>query len=539
MLIDRRLLMKGAALGAGALAIPAWAQAVVEARGFTHDVASGEPGADRVLLWTRYVPATGQSARLRWQVARDAGFGTIVARGETEASAGRDWCVKPVVDRLAAGSWYFYRFIDEDGAASPVGRTRTLPDGPLDRFTLGVFTCANLPFGYFNAYGHAAGRRDIDLLLHLGDYLYEYPRGTYPALAQAVPGRIIDPAHETLALADYRLRHAAYRLDPDLQRLHRQFPMVVMWDDHESANDSWQGGAQNHDPASEGDWQVRKAAAKQAFREWLPVSDEDWAVYRIGDLADLFRLDTRLHGRSQQLNLTTFLRGKEDTDRALAEFRDGPWHDPARTLLGQDQEQWLYAALRSSVAAGAKWQVLGQQVIAGSMSLTPEMAALVSQPDDAARARMQTGLAAARAGLPSNMDAWDGYPAARDRLLAAALEAEAQLIVLAGDSHNAWAFDLDRDGTPAGAEFAVHSVTSPGYEARVPGDAAAFARTAVAGNRQLRWADTSRRGYLTLELTPEQVTGQWHFLETVREPSLALSGMHGMSVARGRNRFAS
>jgi alkaline phosphatase D len=181
--------------------------------------------------------------------------------------------------------------------------------------------------------------------------------------------------------------------------------------------------------------------------------------------------------------------------------------------------------------------VLGQQVIAGSLSMTPEIAALLSQPDDLTRSRMQRALAAARAGLPVNMDQWDGYPAARERLLAAAIEAEAQLLVLAGDSHNAWAFDLDRGGMPAGAEFAVHSVTSPGFETSVPGDARAFARTVAAGNRQLRWADTSRRGYLTLELTPEVATGRWHFLETVREPSLSIAAVEAMTVARGRNRF--
>jgi alkaline phosphatase D len=242
MLIDRRWLLKGATLGLGALAVPGWAQAVVEARGFTHDVASGEPGRDRVMLWTRYVPPAGQGNRLRWEVARDLEFGAVVARGEVEASPERDWCVKPVAQGPRAERLVLLPLSSTSPArSSPTGRTRTLPDGLLDRFTLGVFSCANLPFGYFNAYAHAAARQDLDLLVHLGDYFYEYQPGVYPSFEQAVPGRVIEPAHETVALADYRLRHACYRLDPDLQRLHRNFPMILSWDDHESANDSWQG----------------------------------------------------------------------------------------------------------------------------------------------------------------------------------------------------------------------------------------------------------------------------------------------------------
>ena len=537
MPIDRRLLLKGATLGVGALAIPGWAQAVVEARGFTHDVASGEPGHDRVMLWTRYVPPAGQNSRLRWEVARDADFGSVVARGEAEASPERDWCVKPVADGLAPGAWYFYRFLDGSGVTSATGRTRTLPDGPLDRFAIAVFSCANMPAGYFNAYAHAATRQDIDLLLHVGDYSYEYGPGVYPPPAQAVPGRIAEPEHETVALADYRLRLASYRLDPDLRRLHRMFPMIAAWDDHDSANDSWQGGAQNHQPATEGAWSVRKAAAMQAYREWLPVSDDDWAAYRIGDLADLFRLETRLAARSQQLSFGAMLQGAEGQAASLAALRDGPWQDPARTMMGPVQEAWLGERLSRSVADGVRWQVLGQQTVMGSLSMTPEIAALIDQSSEAGRLRTQAALAAARAGLPAGLDQWDGYPAARARLLSWALAAQANMIVLSGDSHNAWGFDLDLLDVPVGVEFAGHSVTSPGYETRVPGDAGEFARTMVAHNRQLRWADTSRRGYLTLALSPERATGTWHFLDTVRERSLALAGSHSMSVARGTNRL--
>jgi len=537
MLIDRRLLLKGAVLGAGVLALPAWAQ-VLGRRGFTHDVASGEPGPDRIMLWTRFVPEAGASGRLRWQVARDAEFAAVVTEGEVEAAPERDWCVKPVADGLDSNGWYFYRFLDGAGQSSPVGRTRTLPDGPTDKFTLGVFSCSNLPFGHFNAYAHAAARSDIDLMVHLGDYIYEYPVGTYPSLEQAVPGRMIEPATEILALADYRLRYASYRSDPDLQRLHRLFPMIMMWDDHETANNSWTGGAQNHQPETEGPWEVRKAAFTQAYREWMPVADVTRASYRIGGLADLFRPETRVTGRDRQLEVPGS-QGSADRSAALREFRDGPWQDPARSMLGLEQERWLADGLRRSASDGVRWQVLCQQVIMGSLAFPPEIVTAVGENmTDALRQRTELAVEQSQAGLPMNLDMWGGYPAARTRLLGSSQEAGANLIVLSGDSHNAWAFELPNAGAPAGAEFAVHSVTSPGNESSIPADPAAVARAYVGRNEQLRWAETSRRGYLTVELTPERATGEWVFMDTVLQPSLAVAARHAMHVAHGTNRFA-
>jgi alkaline phosphatase D len=537
LMINRRQLLHVGAFGVGALATPG-AAVLLAARGFSHGVASGEPGAHSVMLWTRYVPATA-GARLDYQVSSTADFATVLAGGTVEAEAERDWCVKPVVAGLQPDRWYYYRFIDPDGRFSPVGRTRTLPQGPVERFRIGAFTCANLPFGWFNAYGHAAGRDDLDLLVHLGDYLYEYRRGEYPSAAQALANRLVEPAGEAVALADYRLRYASYRADPELQRLHQLFPMIVMWDDHESANDSWSGGADNHQPATEGDWRTRKAAAMRAFREWLPVSDESWVRYEIGDLATLFRLESRLTARSQPLDLGAALRGRSDVAETLVRFRDGPWSDEGRTLLGREQESWLAAGLGASVRQGTKWQVLAQQVVMGSLFLSPEIAAfLAADAGEEAHRRTALGLAAARAGIPFNLDAWDGFPAARERLLRSAQEAGANLLVLSGDSHNAWAFDLDRRGDRVGTEMGVHSVTSPGFEAYAGRTSPAEVTHAVlARNRQLKWADTSRRGYLTLELTPERAVAQWHLLETVRERSSRLTDTHRMTVRNGENRF--
>jgi alkaline phosphatase D len=537
--LDRRLLLKAGALGLGALAAPGVA-AIAAARGFTHGVASGEPRQRSVMLWTRYVPASGTRARLHWQVSPTADFRRIAAEGDVAAEAEHDGCVKPVVTGLKPGRWYYYRFRDGRGASSVVGRTRTLPEGRTDRFSLGIFSCANLPFGWFNAYAHAAGRRDLDLIVHLGDYFYEYARGTYPSAGEAMAGRIIEPPGEAAALDGYRARFAAYRADPDLQALHRLFPMVMMWDDHETANDSWSGGAENHQADKEGPWSVRKAAAQRAYREWLPVSDNAWEAYEIGDLATLFRPETRLTARSEPPDYARLIAGKQDVKAALAGFRDGAWHDPERTMLGSEQEAWLTGALRRSTAQGTRWQLLAQQTVMGAVALPPEAKGWIA-PDapEFIRRRSGLGLTASALGLPLNLDSWDGYPAARDRLLRSALDADANLVVLSGDSHNAWAFDLKLEGHAAGAELAGHSVTSPGLEAYAPRIAPAeIARGMIARNPALKWTDVSRRGYMSLTLTRDRAEGEWHLLDTVRQRSTKLAGSRRMRVQRGTNRFA-
>lgn len=537
--IDRRLLLKAGTLGLGALAVPGVAQ-IASWVGFTHGVASGEPRQRSVMLWSRHVPIRGDSSRLGWEVREEDDPRRVAAAGEVLATPETDFCVKVTATGLKPGRWYRYRFLNLDGAAAATGRTRTLPEGRTRRFTLGVFSCSNLAFGHFNAYAHAADRPDLDLLVHLGDYFYEYERGKYPAPGQALAGRILDPSGETVALADYRLRHAAYRSDPDLRRLHASAPMVMMWDDHESANDSWSGGAENHDPAKEGPWSVRKAAAQRAYREWLPVSDNAWESYEIGDLATLFRPETRLTARSRPLEFGEQLRRGEDIKASLIRFRDGAWRDPQRTMLGTGQEAWLAGAFKRSAGQGTRWQILAQQTIMGSFALPLEARSWL-RPDapDQVKRLTAVGSAASEVGLPLNLDAWDGYPAARDRLLRSALDADSNLVVLSGDSHNGWAFDLDLAGTPAGAEFAGMSVTSPGLESYTPGvSPSEVARALRARNPALKWADLQRRGYMTLTLTPKRATGEWLSLDTVRTRSTRLAGRHSMSVTRGTNRFA-
>ena len=534
--LDRRTLLAGGALGAGLAAMPLAAQA--RAKGFTHGIASGEPHANGVLLWTRFVGSN--EAKLAWQVSDSAEFARVVAEGETMAGPERDWCAKAQVTGLEPDSWYYYRFVGPDGSRSAVGRTRTLPVGPTSRFRLGVFSCSNMGFGYFNAYAHAAEANEFDLLLHLGDYLYEYQVGKYPDMDQIVDGRAIAPTSEIVQLADYRLRHATYRADPDLQRLTQLYPMILVPDDHESANDSWKGGAENHQPDTEGSWDVRKGAAMRAYREWLPVSDEPWKAYQVGDLATLFRLETRLTGRDEQLSIAPVLAGKSSPDAmmaALADFRDGAWADPSRHMLGAAQEAWLAGQLRESTRGGTRWQVLVQQVLMGNLNPPPAFArALPENAPAELRQRVLAGAMASEAGLPLNMDAWDGYPAARARVFEAALAADANLVVLAGDTHNAWGFDLAHEGAATGVEFGVCSVTSPGFESYISQVPPAMMQAALVGaNPQLQWADTAQRGYMMVELTPSAATCEWRFMSGIHQRGTQLAGTHRMASALGSN----
>jgi len=536
--IDRRSLLMTATLGLGAYAVPGFGQgdSVAALTGFTHAVASGEPGPDSMLLWTRFVPADGKPIHLIAEVSTTADFASIVAKGTAITGPWRDWTTKITVEGLKPGTRYFYRFIGPDGTASPVGRTKTLPEGPQAKaFKAAIFSCSNMPFGWFNAYAHAAARDDLDLAIHLGDYFYEYKLGGYPSLKDQV--RATAPDNELLQIADYRLRYASYRADPDLQALHTRLPMIVQWDDHESANDSWEGGAENHQ-ANEGDWGTRRNAALQAYREWMPVSDEPWKSYDIGTLATLFRTETRDLARTKQPDVAVLFK-ENDPAAALKQFRDGAWMDPAVTMMGTQQEDWLFHGVRRSVKAGQKWQVVGFGTIMGDTAMPDAAMGWLDQgASERAKGFILNGIQAAKAGLPFNYDSWGGYPAARARFLRAAQGAGANLVVISGDSHNGWAYDLGQDKKAAGVEFAGHSVSSPGYESAVRTDPKVVAAGLVAANPELKWCDTSRRGYMALTITPTKVSNDWLFVDSIKARSANAVVGHTATVTRGRNVMA-
>ncbi|RCW75666.1 alkaline phosphatase D family protein [Pseudorhodoferax soli] len=500
---------------------------------FAHGVASGDPLADRVILWTRVSTAATGDIVLRWEVATDSAFANIVASGETRTAAARDHTVKVDATGLSAGRSYWYRF-NAYGQLSPVGRTRTLPAAGAAQVRLAVFSCANYPAGYFNVYAEAAKRNDLDATVHLGDYIYEYARGGYASADAAALGRLSEPATETVQLADYRRRYAQYRGDADLQALHAAVPMIAVWDDHEISNDTWRNGAENHQP-DEGDFGARKAAAVQAYHEWMPIRSgtDTGLIYRsfdFGGLLALHMLDTRTIGRDEQLSYTPYI---TQTGLDAAGF-SAAVGDPARQLLGSTQAAWLGQQMAASTAT---WQVLGQQVLMGRMQVPApllfgllglggvslvEYSALATKAATAPQTLTPQELAVLQApAIPYNLDAWDGYPAAREAVLEMARSRDKNLVVLAGDTHNAWASDLlDAQGGRIGVEFATSSVTSPGFEDYLPGENPAVlagALTQLVG--PLQYCDTARRGYMVLTATATECRADWTYVDTIASRS--------------------
>ena len=544
---SRRDLLAGAGVAGAGLILPgeAWAQRkrrepVEMLGGFTHGVATGEPSATTMLFWTRYQGTGSKPVTLGLEVSTDPRMAKAKLMGEAIADPARDWTARLTVKGLTPGRTYYYRWRGpEKNVRSVLGRTRTLPDGAPPQFRMGVFSCSNLPYGWFNGYAHAAAADDIDLFVHLGDYIYEYARGTYPAAAQTVAGRVIEPVGETIRREDYWARYRSYRSDPDLQALHAQVPCVTIWDDHEIANDAWTGGAENHDPRTEGYWKARVAAATAAYRDWLPISDQYWAKYDIGRLATLYRLETRVAGRDRPLDVAAAIRSGPDTMTALKRLRDEQWVAGSRQLLGYEQEQWLFTEMQAAVTRGVRWQELAQQVVMGKLHAPPGASGLAG-PNSSGEVAAFLGAAEmqARVGMPFNLDSWDGYPAARARVLSTAQRAGADLVVLAGDSHNAWANDLVNDGRPAGVEFAGHSVTSPGFEAYLRNaPPAQVAGALVQANPTLKWADTSQRGYMHVTLTPVQAACEWRFTAPVSAHSAKLAGVVRGQVGAGQRRL--
>ena len=492
----RRDFLTASALGLSAL--PLGIERVFARQGsdavFRHGVASGDPLRDRVVLWTRVTPGEpGATVDVDWMIARDSRMTRMIARGRQRTSAERDYTIKIDAVTLDPGSTYYFRFASR-GAMSPIGRTRTLPARPTRHVRLALASCANLPFGFFNVYARIAARADLDAVVHLGDYLYEYSNNHYqnrPEGDGRALGRVPFPDHELITLDDYRARYAQYREDLDLQDAHRQHPWIAVWDDHEIANNAWSGGADNHNPG-EGDWAARKAAARRAWREWMPVRESpgaDFRIYRpfaLGDLGDLLMLDTRLEGRDQQVAAANVA----DVERAT------------RQMMGDVQERWLYDNLRDSRAAGKPWQVLGQQVM------------FAPQVPDRSPAPLQT------------IGSWEGYRAARARVFDMAAAAEVKhLLVLTGDLHSSWAYDLARhpfDRTrydPAtgrgamGTELITPAVTSPG------GPSPEAAAALLSARPHLKFVLGQERGYVVLDLTPERLQADWWMVPTILERS--------------------
>lgn len=446
---------------------------------FYHGVASGDPLSDRVILWTRYTPDSLQSGQqiVEWKIAKDTSFSMGLQSGVVITDETMDYTVKVDPTGLTPNTTYYYQF-KANNKLSVIGRTRTATSGDCDSLRFAVVSCANYEAGYFNVFRNLKERNDFDAVVCLGDYIYEYESGGYAPNSNA--NRQWMPDHEILSLLDYRARYSTYRLDDDLRDLHQQFPFVVVWDDHETANDSWMNGAENHQ-ANEGSFAVRKQAAKQAFFEWLPIRvtgvSDNYQIFReikYGDLVDLIMLDTRLHGRDEQAGTS----GATVTAQG-------------RQLLGTDQFTWLGNRLSNSTA---RWKLLGQQVMMAPLTLF---------------------------GSALNGDQWDGYPAERQRVYNHILTNNiTDVVVLTGDIHSSWANDLPGNsyngstgGGSVGVEFVAPSVTSPGID--VPGGATAL----MASNSHIKYADLSRHGYVMLDVNKQRVQADWYYVNTVDNSS--------------------
>ncbi|MET7717549.1 alkaline phosphatase D family protein [Streptomyces sp. NPDC005407] len=532
---SRRTVVKAAAATAVvaapaiAVATSATAASAQEAPVFLHGIASGDPLPDGVLLWTRITPTPdavpgsgkGPDTAVSWEVAEDKGFTRVVARGTTTSKSASDHTVKVDVRGLRQATAYYFRFTAV-ASVSPVGRTRTTPatDAATPGVRFGVVSCANWEAGYFSAYRHLAARADLDAILHLGDYIYEYATGAYPAEQYVV--RRHSPKNEITTLADYRTRHATYKTDADLQALHAAHPVIAIWDDHEFANDTWSGGAENHTPGAEGEWAARAAAARQAYFEWMPVrASTEGTVYRrlrFGKLADLHLLDLRSF-RSQQSTV-----GNGDVD------------DPERTITGRAQLDWLKAGLAGSDAA---WKLVGTSVMISPVAFGSVPAHLLEPIAEL--------LGLPKEGLAVNVDQWDGYTDDRKELLKHLTDRGIKnTVFLTGDIHMAWANDVPLKAATyplsqsAATEFVVTSVTSDNLDDILhvaPGTVSLVASTAVkAANRHVKWLDMDNHGYGVLDVTAERSQMDYYVLSDRTKPDATTKWARSYRTLSGTQR---
>ncbi|MCV2355295.1 alkaline phosphatase D family protein [Paucibacter sp. B2R-40] len=532
---SRRAFFKSSGSAAAALVaapllpLAGTAEAVAISSNFQHGVASGDPLSDRVILWTRVTPTNGRSAQVvDYSIAKDPAFTQIVSSGRSKAILERDFTVKIDALGLSPNTTYYYRF-SVDGVISPIGRTKTLPVGGVSNLRMAVVSCSNHAYGYFNAYRRIAERADLDMVVHLGDYIYEYGAGQYGNV------RTPEPTNEIVTLADYRMRHAQYKRDPDSQAMHRQHPLVAIWDDHETANNAYVDGAENHQ-ASEGAWAARVGAALQAYYEWMPVRVVDPAKprnnarsYAFGNLVDLIMLEERLNGRSAQL-------GTNIGNASGYFIQAGAYLDPARQLLGASEEAWLFNKLRSSTA---KWKFLGQGVMF-------------------AQVKVQGAPNSAGGGVFFNSDAWDGYQPARDRVYDV-LKGNSSLgqapvnnvVILTGDIHSSWAADLSQDPNNANVatggydkvtgqgsravEFVGTSISSPGVDN--PAQAAGTIAALAPANPHLKYINLDKRGYMLIDADATRCVCEWWYVDTVASVSNVQTFATAFQVVDGANRL--
>ena len=543
---------------------------------FEHGVASGDPTESSVILWTRVSRTNFRDihddeqlsgiadANVSWRVATDESFTNVVNSGSTTVGSETDFTLKVDAQNLQSNTKYFYQFTVGPNS-SVVGKTKTLPSGTVDRVKLAVVSCSNYASGYFNVYKEIAQMGDLDAVIHLGDYIYEYADSGYGSL------RKLEPTHELINLADYRMRHALHKKDSNSQQMHASLPMIAVWDDHEVANDTWISGAENHDATTEGNFAARKASAIKAYFEWMPIRPVtpgvDGRVYRqfkFGDLVNLLMLDTRQAGRDQQLSYASFLTadGSFDAEKFQTELAS-----TTRTMLGAEQKTWLKESLSSSIET---WQVLGSQVLMmknnlpSAVLLPDPLAPLVefaeygqiatafqtysfflgNGVDNDKDSMLAAGLTeeqwqlatnpektkyldtSAYPFIPYNLDAWDGYYYEREEIYATSKALNKNLIVLSGDTHNAWAGRLvDQSNEVVGIQYATASVSAPGFDSTLNYDLQTVRATepgVVQIVDDLDYINMREKGVMVVTFTPEAAQAEWKFISTVESETYTI-----------------
>jgi len=453
-----------------------------ELKPFYHGVASGDPLSDRVVIWTRVTPENDAELQLTWQVSKTKNFAQPDKQGKFTTSAARDYTAKIDVVGLDPGTNYFYRFSSKDNW-SAVGKTKTLPVDDPEQVKFAVVSCSNFEAGYFNAFARIADRTDLDAVLHLGDYIYEYGVGTYGDTAL---GRLNMPPGEIITLPDYRTRYSLSRLDPDFQRVHQNHPFITIWDDHEFTNNAYVGGAQNHQD-DEGDYEERKAAARQAYYEWLPIRESGvhYRDFKYGDLVHLIMLDERVEGRSAPVD----------------SFSQANYENADRSMLGTTQLAWFQRKLEET----AQWRVVGNQVLFSGL-----------QYADTRRS-------------PVNLDSWDGWPYEQNQIKNfLASEQIKNAIFVTGDTHASWAFETPlrsleyrADGSAnVAVEFGTTSISSSNM-----GDSNPRAKVIeleekyLELNPHLKFVRMREHGYLLLVISSDKAISEYYYVNTVSEPS--------------------
>ena len=511
---------------------------------FLHGVASGDPQTDSVVLWTRLETESAEE-QLMWEVSETQDFSEIIQSGEAFARRENDHTVKVIAAGLAPGATYYYRFVHTD-ETSMTGRTRTLPEGTLDKLGIALASCSNFAFGFFNAYDAIAKDKAIDIVLHTGDYIYEYGAEGWGAETANIIGRVHEPAHEIVSLDDYRIRHAQYKRDAGSIAMHAAHPVVACWDDHESTNNPWQGGAQNHQPDTEGDWAERRTASVRAYFEWMPIREpedgqtreEFWRTYRFGDLATLVTLETRHTARGEQVDYSQYheqIASREDRDA----FMQTVINDPTRRMISEGMEAEIRAAFSASLADGQAWRMFGNASPIARM-LVPDVLALGIDPASNSGGQVPGGgpdiFWKGKWNLPFYTDTWDGYPAARQSLYALCQSVGAHdLLFLTGDSHSFWANRLfDDAGMPMGLELGTAGISSPGDFVESGWDAASAQRLDQLFAEQLEevvWTDNMHQGYVRVELDRERAAATFVAVDTVLSPDYKTIELRQVKIA--------